>query len=320
MMFKTLIFTILLVSPLMTSASDFFSLSELKNADKKPLSPLQYVKATDGLFLAYRPYFPQQAQAVLIFLHGGGAHSGLSYNHIGVGLRDDFDIAVYMPDIRGHGSSEGARGDAPNKEQVWADINTIVQQARRRYPQQPIFVGGHSSGAGLALNYSSWQQRAEIDGYVFLAPYFGYKSETNHDLDTSNRVEFSSVKTAKFILNTVSFGLLDGHDKAVIFHFPEQVLINNPEIVTFNTVNMSNALTPSAPDSQLSDIAQFGLWIGEQDEAFDAEKVTAFAQEHAGKEYVDKDRNEIKMLKNENHFSIILSGAEYIGPWLARTR
>ena len=319
-MIKILIFTLLFMSPLVTSASDFFSLSALKSADKKPLSPLEYVKATDGLLLAYRPYFPQQAQAVLIFLHGGGAHSGLSYNHIGVGLRDDFNIAVYMPDIRGHGSSEGARGDAPNKEQVWADINTIVQQARRRYPQQPIFVGGHSSGAGLALNYSSWQQRAKIDGYVFLAPYFGYKSETNHDADKSERVEFSSVKTVKFILNTVSFGLIAGHDKAVIFHFPEQVLKNNPEIVTFNTVNMANALTPSSPDSQLADIGQFGLWIGAQDEAFDAVKVTAFAQEHAGKDNAGKDRHEIKMLQDENHFSIILSGAKYIGPWLVRSR
>ena len=314
-MIKTLIFTLLLMSPPMTSASDFFSLSALKAADKKPLSSLQYVKATDGLLLAYRPYFPQQAQAVLIFLHGGGAHSGLSYHHIGVGLRDNFDIAVYMPDIRGHGGSEGARGDAPNKEQVWVDINTIVQQAISRYPQQPIFVGGHSSGAGLALNYSSWQQRAEIDGYVFLAPYFGYKSETNHDADKSERVKFSSVKTAKFILNTVSFGLLAGHDKAVIFHFSEQVLKNNPEIVTFNTVNMANALTPRSPDSQLADIAPFGLWIGAQDEAFDAVKVIAFAQENAG-----EDRNEIKMLQDENHFSIILSGAKYIGPWLVRSR
>jgi len=315
MMFKALVVTLLLISPLMTSASDFFSLSALKEADKKPLSPLQHVNATDDLLLAYRTYLPQQAQAVLIFLHGGGAHSGLSYNNIGVDLRDDFDIAVYMPDIRGHGSSEGARGDAPNKEQVWADINTIVQQARHRYPHHPIFVGGHSSGAGLALNYSSWPQHADVDGYVFLAPYFGYKSETNHDADKSHRVQFSSVNTAKFILNSVSFGLLAGHDKAVMFHFPEQVLKNNPKIVTFNTVNMSNALTPSAPDSQLAGIAQFGLWIGEQDEAFDAAKVTAFAQEHAGQE-----RNEIKMVKDENHFSIILSGAKYIGPWLVQTR
>jgi len=313
-MIKALIATLLLMSPLMTSANDFFSLSALKEADKKPLSSLQYVKATDDLLLAYRLYFPQQAQAVLIFLHGGGAHSGLSYNHIGVGLRDDFDIAVYMPDIRGHGSSEGARGDAPNKEQVWADINTIVQQARRRYPQQPIFVGGHSSGAGLALNYSSWQQGAEIDGYVFLAPYFGYKSETNHDAGKSERVQFSSVKTSKFILNTMSFGLFAGHDKAVMFNFPEQVLKNNPEIVTFNTVNMSNALTPNAPDSQLANIAQFGLWIGEEDEAFDAEKVTAFAHDNAG-----KANKEIKMLKDETHFSIILSGAKHIGPWLVQT-
>ena len=301
--------------PLSSLASDFFSLSALNEADKKPLGSLHYTKSTDDIFLAYRPYLPEKASAVFVFFHGGGAHSGLSYHHLGIDLRDNFNIAVYMPDIRGHGGSEGARGDAPNKQQVWADINTIIQQARLRYPQLPIFVGGHSSGAGLALNYSSWSERENIDGYVFLAPYFGYKSETNHDDNAANRVAFSDVNTLKFVFNSMSFGLLAGHDKAVMFNFPKQVLDKNPEIVTFNTVNMSNALTPSSPDSQLADITQFGLWIGEQDEAFDADKVTAFAQEHAG-----KDRHEIKMLKSENHFSIILSGAKYIGPWLAQRR
>ncbi|CED60826.1 alpha/beta hydrolase [Moritella viscosa] len=310
MLLKVCLLAIAIVWPTSSVASDFFSLSALKAADKKPLASLHYIKSTDNIFLAYRPYFPTNANAVLIFFHGGGAHSGLSYNYLGIGLRDNFNIAVYMPDIRGHGSSEGARGDAPNKEQVWADINTIIQQARRRYPQQLIYVGGHSSGAGLALNYSNWSQREDIDGYVFLAPYFGYKSETNHD-DANNRVEFSDVNTLKFILNSVSFGLLAGHDKAVMFNFPEQVLKNNPEIVTFNTVNMSNALTPSEPDTQIANLTRFGLWIGERDEAFDAQKVTKFANENSTQ--VD---NEIKILKDDTHFSIILSGAEYIGRYI----
>jgi len=294
------------------STNDFFSLVEIKNAPKKPLQPINYVQASDDVSLAYRAYLPKQPQAMLIFYHGAGAHSGLSYNHIGTGLRDNFNIAVYMPDIRGHGGSGGNRGDTPQVEQVWLDINTMVNVARDKYPNLPLFVGGHSSGAGLALNYSSWEQRAEIDGYVFLAPYFGYRSETNYDAGESKRCEFSTVTTSDFVINTMSGGLFFGHSKAVKFNFPDSVLRDNPEIVPFNTVNMSNAVTPHSPDSQLSDIHEFGLWIGRQDEAFDPLKVTMFAEKYSGKDA----RKEIEIVDKENHFSIMLNAANFIGPWL----
>ncbi|MBB1440519.1 alpha/beta fold hydrolase [Shewanella sp. SG41-4] len=294
------------------STNDFFSLVEIKNAPKKSLQPINYVQASDDVSLAYRAYLPKQTQAILIFYHGAGGHSGLSYNHIGTGLRDNFNIAVYMPDIRGHGGSGGNRGDTPQVEQVWSDINTMVNVARDKYPNLPIFVGGHSSGAGLALNYSSWDQRVEIDGYVFLAPYFGYRSETNYDEGENKRFEFSTVKTSDFVINTMSGGLFSGHSKAVKFNFPDSVLRDNPEIVPFNTVNMSNALTPHSPDSQLSKIHQFGLWIGMQDEAFDPLKVTMFAKKYSGKEA----SKEIQIVADENHFSIILNAGSFIGPWL----
>ncbi|WP_298444735.1 alpha/beta hydrolase [uncultured Ferrimonas sp.] len=290
----------------------FFSLAEINHAAKKSLAAIEQISATDGIGLAYRAYRPPQPQAVLIFYHGAGAHSGLSYNHIGVDLSGDFAIAVYMPDIRGHGASAGDRGDSPSVEQVWADTKTMVELARQQHPNLPIFMGGHSAGAGLALNYSSWDQRAEVDGYVFLAPYFGFRSETDHDNNANNGFEFSTVKTSRFIINAISGGLLLGHSKAVMFNFPDAVLQDHPEIVPFNTVNMSKAVTPHAPDAQLAKISPFGLWIGQQDEAFDPVKVTLFAQQHSGK----KANKVIKTVESENHFSIILAAADLIGPWI----
>lgn len=290
----------------------FFSLKELKSADKKALSPVTYVQASDDTSLAFRAYLPKQAKAILIFYHGAGAHSGLSYNHIGAGLRDEFDIAVYMPDLRGHGSSGGDRGDAPSDKQVWRDINTIVKHARALHPNLPIFVGGHSGGAGLALNYATWEQRAPIDGYVFLAPYFGFRSETSHDKDKNDGYEFSTVNVSDFVINGMSGGLFLGHSKAVKFNFPASVLEKNPEIVPFNTVNMSKSVTPYSPDTQLSELQQFGLWIGDKDEAFDPVKVTRFATENSD----NKANKEIVTIEGENHFSIIIEAAKFIGPWI----
>ena len=294
------------------SKEKFFSLEEIKKAPQKELSPLEYIKASDDTSLAFRSYLPLKAKAILIFYHGAGAHSGLSYNHIGVGLRDDYEIATYMPDLRGHGSSGGARGDSPSDEQVWVDINTMVQHAKIQYPNLPLFIGGHSGGAGLALNYSSWKEKSAVDGYIFLAPYFGFRSETGVDPEQNGGYEFSSINVSDFILNTISGGVFFGHSKAVQFHFPQSVLERNPEIVPFNTVNMSKAVTPYSPDSQLSQLQQFGLWIGDKDEAFDPAKVIKFAKENS-----DTDANkEIRTIEGANHFSIILEAPKFIGSWI----
>lgn len=297
------------------SQEAFFSLEALKNADKKELGPLKYLPASDGTSLAFRTYLPIQAKAILIFYHGAGAHSGLSYNHIGVGLRDEFDIAVYMPDLRGHGRSDGPRGDTPSDEQVWSDISTMIEHVRTQYPNQPLFLGGHSGGAGLALNYASWDQRAAVDGYVFLAPYFGFRSETERDKSNSNDYQFSSVKVSDFVINTLSGGLFRGNAKAVKFNFPEHILKQNPEIVPFNTVNMANAVTPDSPDTQFAELTHFGLWIGSEDEAFDPIKVTQFAKGNSAAEA----RKEIKIVRNADHFSILVTAAEFIGSWITRT-
>lgn len=299
-------------APVAQSQASFFSLSELRGAELKELQPLEYINASDATQLAFRSYLPAQAKAILVFYHGAGAHSGLSYNHIGVGLRDDFNIAVLMPDLRGHGYSDGERGDAPSDEQVWQDINSIIAHARVQYPNLPVFVGGHSGGAGLTLNYATWEQRAAVDGYVFLSPYFGYRSETNHD--SEDGYQFSSINLSDFIINSMSGGLFLGHAKAVKFNYPACVLESNPKIVAFNTVNMSKSVTPYAPDSQLSELNEFGLWIGDKDEAFDPVKVIQFAKENSS----PTANKEIVAVQGENHFSIIIHAADLIGTWLTR--
>lgn len=309
-----------LIKQLYTSKLDlpedkFFSLKEIKNAYQKELRPLEYIKASDNTSLAFRSYIPPKAKAAVIFYHGAGAHSGLSYNHIGVGLRDEFEIATYMPDLRGHGSSGGARGDAPSDEQVWVDINTMVAHAKAQYPNLPLFIGGHSGGAGLTLNYSSWEQKAAVDGYLFLAPYFGFRSKTAVVPDQNGGYEFSTIRVSDFILNTVSAGVFFGHSKAVKFHFPLRVLERNPEIVTFNTVNMSKAVTPYSPDLQLLRLEQFGLWIGGKDEAFDPVKVVKFAKENSNLDA----KKEIVTIEGANHFSIILDAHKFIGTWIIQT-
>lgn len=282
-----------------------FSFKELRDAEKVFVPPLQYIKAGDDITLAYRAYIPEQISAALIFYHGAGAHSGLTYPHIGDGLSKHFNIAVYTPDMRGHGFSGGERGDAPSSEQVLDDIGTFIRYVRARHPGKAIFLGGHSAGSGLVLNYSDVKSPEKVEGYIFLSPYLGFRSKTDRE---NNPHPFATAKEEFFIKHAMHG--TDGHSKAVFYHYPEEILEANPEMVTAITVNVSNAVTPTASWMQLLNLnAPLAMWIGENDEAFDPNKVVSYIKS-------SKPESVATILEDENHLSIILNASNYIGPWI----
>jgi len=287
------------------AAGSPFSFEELRNAERVFVPPLQYLKAGDDVTLAYRAYIPSEISAVLIFYHGAGAHSGLTYPYIGDGLNKHFNIAVYTPDMRGHGFSDGERGDAPSSEQVLDDISTFIRFVRAKHPGKALFLGGHSAGCGLVLNYSDIKNPEKVAGYVFLSPYLGFRSKTDRE---NNPHPFATAKEELFVKHAMHG--TEGHSKAVFYHYPEEVLEANPEMVTAITVNLSNAVTPSSPWLQLMNLnAPLAMWIGENDEAFDPDKVVSFIKS-------GKPDSELTILEDESHLSIILNAARYIGPWI----
>ena len=297
------------------NVSEPFSFRELREAGTGDLAPLRALTASDGVTLAYRAYLPEHATAALVFYHGGGAHSAKGYSHLAAGLRDDPGVAVYTPDLRGHGESGGERGDAPNPEQLLRDVGTLVDFARAAHPDRPVFVGGHSSGAGLSLNYASWPRHPPVDGYIFLSPQLGYRSDTDRKGAQNQDSSFVEVRTVPFIVNAMSGGRLMGHTKAVLFNYPPEVFAADPSIVRSYTVNFANGVTPQAPQDQFAGLDHpFGLWIGSEDELFEPRKVTSFGLLAEG---VRKGSTG-EVIPGRNHLDILVSAHEFIGPWLAQ--
>ncbi len=133
-----------------------FSLSKLevlKDFNKKDPA---FIKASDGADLAYYSYVPQYPTAVLIFYHGAGFYSNQLYQYFAKELADKHNIGCFLFDIRGHGNSQGDRGDAPSIKQVWDDITIAINFVSKQHSGIPLYLGGHSSGAGLVLNYSNY--------------------------------------------------------------------------------------------------------------------------------------------------------------------
>jgi acylglycerol lipase len=289
-----------------------FSFRELSEAGKVTLATPQSLQATDGIRLSYRRYTPAAPRAAVLFYHGGGAHSGASYQYIGNSLQTRFDTVVYTPDIRGHGISEGPRGDAPNPKQVWEDVTSCIKQIRADYPHLPIFLGGHSSGAGLALNYASQAGHEPVIGYIFLSPQFGFRSQTDRPAQSA---PFAKVDASAFADYAVSGGTAHGHDYAVKFNYPAELLKADPGMVPAITVNMSIALTPFSPHEQFAALnCPFGLWIGSEDELFVPEKVLAFADLAVS---VRAD-SQVSTIPGAKHLSVLLRAHETIGPWITR--
>jgi acylglycerol lipase len=275
-----------------------FSFDEIKrNGEDIDAEPQQF-ESYDRTKINYYQFIPDSsAIAKLIFIHGGGAHSSLGYFQLAQTLQKSFNIETLLIDIRGHGLSEGNRGDCPNVKSLYKDISSIIQIAKEGN-SLPIYLGGHSSGGGLVLNYSSWKKKETVNGYFFISPELGYKSNT----ERQNRVSFATVKVWKFVINGISQGLLLQHSKAVFFNYPERIIEENPLMLTSISVNMAKALTPKNPKKQFQKITEsIALFIGEEDELFEPQKLIEYANMPESK----NNKTIAKILPNRKHLSIL---------------
>lgn len=262
----------------------------------------EFLTASDGVKLAYYSFMSGKFSSILLFLHGGGAYSGGGYAVFASNLSKNHNIGVVLMDIRGHGNSGGMRGHAPSKELCWDDIRKMGLVLKGKYGNISLFIGGHSSGGGMVLNYSSWDKQTPADGYIFISPQLGYKSGTEKRTD---REKFAKVNLPAFIINGMSGGALLGSFKAVSFNYPKEVLAANPLFITSITVNMANAMTPYDPAGEFRRINRpYGLFIGGNDELFEPSKVL---------DYFDLSTESIKkssvkrIIPGANHLSILLS-------------
>ena len=283
----------------------------MREVTKVNLANLESLTADDGVTLSYRRYAPASPRAAVLFYHGGGAHSGAGYQSVGNGLQTQFDTVVYTPDIRGHGASGGPRGDAPSPKQVWADITTFIKHIRAEFPHLPLFLGGHSSGVGVTLNYASQPDHEPVSGYVLLSPQLGIRAQTDRP---SLAAPFAKVDASAFVAYAMSGGTSHGHDYAVQFNYPAELLAADPGLVAAITVNMAVALTPSVPREQFATLDRpFGLWIGSEDELFLPDKVLAFADLAVS---VRAD-SQVSSIPGAKHLSVLVRAHETIGPWIA---
>jgi pimeloyl-ACP methyl ester carboxylesterase len=288
-----------------------FSFEEIRDSGTISIGPPAYISASDGVPLAYYAIPASQPAAALIFIHGGGAYSGSGYQYLARDLSENYHVSVYLLDLRGHGNSEGPRGDAPSANQVLKDLDLFIETIHRQNESLPLYLGGHSSGGGLMLNYLSNFNDTGVKGYIFLSPHLGYKSKTERK-NVQN--PFATVKTSLFVINGMTQGKKHGNTQAVFFNYPEAILRETPLLITAITVNMALAITPTNPQSQFKGLGKpFGLFIGENDELFIPEKVFSYG-DLPGENI--KSESVCQIVAGAKHLSILTGAGQLIGDFI----
>ncbi len=121
-----------------------------------------------GATLAIHRWQPATPRALCIIVHGYAEHA-LRYEPLAAALVAR-GVAVWAPDLRGHGRSPGVRGDVPSFEAVAADVASLVDEAQQNQPNGPIVLFGHSFGGAVALQVALDRPEG-LSGLVLSAPF-----------------------------------------------------------------------------------------------------------------------------------------------------
>lgn len=140
--------------------------SEIETLRRSFSGPHELCSTSDGktLFLRRWPSAPT-AKASILILHGITAHSGPYGRLLGEPLSQaGFDI--WGLDLRGHGLSDGKRGDYPGPDRYERDLAEAVGFVRSRV--KLLVVLGHSLGVVSAM-VSARVATPKIDGLILLS-------------------------------------------------------------------------------------------------------------------------------------------------------
>lgn len=124
-----------------------------------------------GFKIFTRTWLPENtSRGIIIFTHGFKSHSG--YFQWPAEQLTAQNYAVYALDQQGRGQSEGERFYTENIYEAVADVDYLVDLAKKEQPNLPVFILGHSAGGVLACLYTLEHQE-KLTGLI--CESFAYK-------------------------------------------------------------------------------------------------------------------------------------------------
>ncbi len=110
-----------------------------------------------------------EPRGIVTVLHDAGDH-GARYEELAQALAE-LGWAVALPDLRGHGRSEGEKGHSNGIREVLRDLEEIENHLAYRLPEAPRVIVGQGLGALYALAYAV-ENPGQLSALVLAAPLF----------------------------------------------------------------------------------------------------------------------------------------------------
>lgn len=154
---------------------------------------------------------PKTPHAVISLVHGFGEHCG-RYRAMADYLAMQ-GMAVVGIDLRGHGHSDGKRGVCHDYADMHADLDALLIETRKRFPDIPHILYGHSMGGGLVMHYVLRHAPDDLQAIISSAPLLRPADPVPKPLEWLVRL------LRKFVPN---FALDNGIDGAKISNLPHE--------------------------------------------------------------------------------------------------
>jgi acylglycerol lipase len=220
-------------------------------------NPHHKVTTSDGLALFLREWRPTpgtEKETAILILHGITAYSG-PYAMIGEPLAEN-GFTTYGMDLRGHGLSDGNRGDSPGKEVFVRDLCETISFVRERHAK--LVLLGHSLGvlsAILAIN----ECPKAADGAILLSAAKTMREGVTPVLSLSKKLG-------------ILFGSLASPSKQVVEYRREGMVGLDDPLFTFN-YSLRFMRIASLRDLSFPELLEIPVFvgIGDGDELFSVE-------------------------------------------------
>ena len=267
---------------------------DIKKLREKFTGPHYLLKTIDNKTLFLRQYEPinESNTAVLIF-HGVTAYSGPYTKVIGEPIAKA-GFAVFGLDLRGHGLSDGNRGDYPSRKLLLADIEKVISFLKEKYLK--LIIMGHSLGvvtAGIALE----QNQEKIDGLALLSAARKTRPGVYRKTRFGKKMKilFSGIfKPSKQVMEYYREGMLGLDDPLFNFKYTPRFFITlNPKKLKF-------------PDLEIPVL----LALGDEDELFAIDAAKELFEE------IKSPNKEFIVFKGAKHAEFPDNSAKDIISWL----
>lgn len=128
--------------------------------------PHHILKVSDGASLFIREWKPaKESKIALLIFHGITGYSDIYGEVLGETIAKA-EYSVFGLDLRGHGLSEGIRGDYPNKERLIKDLCETISFLKEK--KEKLIVLGHSLGVvSTIIAFNNCGEK--IDGLILLS-------------------------------------------------------------------------------------------------------------------------------------------------------